>query len=69
MIEHGSFLQHQIMLTYTDKTQIRNVVTGPATGAGAISMLPLRRSTPDGQALRSVLAGREGSDFKSCAWK
>ncbi|MGY3513378.1 hypothetical protein ACVIQY_006353 [Bradyrhizobium sp. USDA 3051] len=38
MIEHGSFLQHQIMLTYTGKTQIRNVVTGPATGSSDLDV-------------------------------
>lgn len=38
MIERGSFLQHQIMLTNTDKTQIRNVVTGPATGSSYLDV-------------------------------
>ena len=39
MIEHGSFLrQHQIMLTNTGKTQIKNVATGPGTGASDLDV-------------------------------
>ena len=40
MIEHGSFRfgNTKFMLTYTGKTQIRNVVSGPATGSSDLDV-------------------------------
>jgi hypothetical protein len=38
VIEHGSFRFGKFMLTDTSKTQIRNVVTGPATGSSDLDV-------------------------------
>ena len=69
-IEDSSFRFGNTKFTLTDvgKAQIKNVVTDPATGATYLDTA-VASSTPDGQALRSVLSGREGLDFRSSAWK